>query len=79
MLLGRARFIKYRALERRIVLGRNVIWDLAQCRAQMEERERGDTVEIVVKAKSVNDMKSEQYLSAVNALGKIVININEVQ
>lgn len=40
------------------------------------KRERGDTVEIIVKAEIVNGMKSEQSLSAVNALGKMEININ---
>ena len=39
MLLGRARFMKHKALELRIVPGRKVSWDLVQCRAQMKERQ----------------------------------------
>lgn len=39
MLLGRAKFMKYKALELQIVAGRIVSWDLAQCRAQMKERQ----------------------------------------
>ena len=39
MLLGRAKFMKYKTLELQIVPGRSVSWDLAQCRAQMKERQ----------------------------------------
>ena len=59
MLLERARFIKYKALEQRIVPGRNVNWDLAQRRAQMKESQ-GDTTELIVKTESENEIKSEE-------------------